>query len=50
MSDITINSSKLSPDAISPEHKQLMAVIKKMPRDQPWWEVGIYGLRYLCCG
>ena len=39
MSDLSINSSKFSPDAIPIEHKRLMALIRQMPRDQPWWEV-----------
>jgi len=41
MSDLYVNTTKFKPDAVGKETRDVINVIKSMPRDEPWWEVRI---------
>ncbi|RDW92642.1 hypothetical protein BP5796_02036 [Coleophoma crateriformis] len=43
MSDLTIDSTKFSRDAVGKDSQQFLALLRSgnAPRDKPWWEIGI---------
>jgi hypothetical protein len=41
MSDLTINTAKFRPDAVSKDTHAVIEAIKSMPQDEPWWEVSL---------
>ncbi|KAG0651030.1 Esterase, partial [Hyphodiscus hymeniophilus] len=34
-------SEKFRPDAVSEDDRKTLEIIKSMPRDEPWWEIGM---------
>ena len=40
-SDLELNGIKFQPEAIEEKDRQILKAIRNIPRDAPWWEVGM---------